>query len=104
MLAKWHPEKYELLHFIAVFFIEIYGLNNQEHQLLDVLKFLKAIKVVENVLKAFLKAMTYYQMTNYHAIDDGDDSLNGTFHLLPHENILTIALINIHYLYIIRRS
>jgi hypothetical protein len=28
-------------------------------------------------------------------------SLNGTFHLSPHENILTIALINIHYLYII---
>ena len=25
-------------------------------------------------------------------------SLNGTFHLSPHENILTIALINIHYL------
>jgi hypothetical protein len=28
-------------------------------------------------------------------------SLNGTFHISPHENILTIALINIHYLYII---
>ena len=26
-------------------------------------------------------------------------SLNGTFHLSPNENILTIALINIHYLY-----
>ena len=26
-------------------------------------------------------------------------SLNGTFHLSPHENILTIVLINIHYLY-----
>jgi hypothetical protein len=26
-------------------------------------------------------------------------SLNGTFHLSPHGNILTIALINIHYLY-----
>ena len=25
--------------------------------------------------------------------------LNGTFHLSPHENICTIALINIHYLY-----
>ena len=25
----------------------------------------------------------------------------GTFHLSPHENILTIALINIHYLYTI---
>ena len=27
-------------------------------------------------------------------------SLNRTFHLSPHENIFTIALINIHYLYI----
>ena len=27
-------------------------------------------------------------------------SLNGTISLAPHENILTIALINIHYLYI----
>ena len=26
-------------------------------------------------------------------------SLNGTFHLSPHENICTITLINIHYLY-----
>jgi hypothetical protein len=26
-------------------------------------------------------------------------SLNGTFHLSSHENILNIALINIHYLY-----
>ena len=29
-------------------------------------------------------------------------SLNRTSHLSPHENILTIALINIHYLYIRR--
>ena len=28
-------------------------------------------------------------------------TLNGTFHLSPHENICTIALINIHYLYTI---
>ena len=27
---------------------------------------------------------------------------NGTFHLSPHENICTIALINIHYLYTIQ--
>jgi hypothetical protein len=31
-------------------------------------------------------------------------SLNGTFHLSPHENTLTIALINIHYLYILYNS
>jgi hypothetical protein len=29
-------------------------------------------------------------------------SLNGTFHLTLHENILTISLINIHYLYTIQ--
>ena len=28
----------------------------------------------------------------------GFASLNGTFHLSPHENVCTIALINIHYL------
>ena len=33
----------------------------------------------------------------------GFASLNGTFHLSPHENICTIALINIHYLYTIAR-
>ena len=31
-------------------------------------------------------------------------SLNRTFHLSPHENILIIALINIHYLYIIQHG
>ena len=34
--------------------------------------------------------------------NSADASLNGTFNLSPHENILTIALINIHYLYNIR--
>ena len=33
------------------------------------------------------------------SIQLGYASLNGTFHLSPHENICTIALINIHYLY-----
>ena len=33
------------------------------------------------------------------SIQLGFASLNGTFHLSPHENICTIALINIHYLY-----
>jgi hypothetical protein len=37
----------------------------------ECLKLLKAIKVVEKVLKALLKAMTYYQMTNNHASDTG---------------------------------
>ena len=31
-------------------------------------------------------------------------SLNGTINLSPHENILTFALINIHYLYIIAET
>ena len=31
-------------------------------------------------------------------------SWNGKFHLSPHENIFTIALINIHYLYNIRKE
>jgi hypothetical protein len=53
----------------VAFWIETYGLNNQEHHDVECLKLLKAIKVVEKVLKAFLKAMTYYQMTNYHASD-----------------------------------
>ena len=33
------------------------------------------------------------------SIQRGEAELNGTFHLSPHENICTIALINIHYLY-----
>ena len=32
----------------------------------------------------------------------GFASLIGTFHLSPHENTLTIALINIHYLYTVK--
>ena len=53
--VKWRPEKYELLHFIAAFWIEIYGLNNQEHHDVECLKLFKAIKVVEKVLKVFLR-------------------------------------------------
>ena len=33
------------------------------------------------------------------SIQLGFASMNGTFHLSPHENICTIALIYIHYLY-----
>ena len=33
------------------------------------------------------------------SIQRGEAELNGTFHLSPHENICTIALITIHYLY-----
>ena len=38
------------------------------------------------------------------SIQRGEAELNGTFHLSPHENICTIALINIHYLYTISYS
>ena len=37
--------------------------------------------------------------TNIFIRELGFDSLNGTFHLSPHEKICTIALINIPYLY-----
>jgi hypothetical protein len=41
---------------LRLFWIEIYGLNNEEHHLnVECLKLLKAIKVVEKVLKTFLK-------------------------------------------------
>ena len=33
-------------------------------------------------------------------VQRGEAELTGTFYLSPHKNILTIALINIHYLYI----
>ena len=35
------------------------------------------------------------------SINEATAELNGTFHLSPNENILTIALINIHYLFYI---
>ena len=38
------------------------------------------------------------------SIQLGFASLNRTFHLSPHENISTIALITIHYLYTIQSS
>ena len=37
----------------------------------------------------------------FHSIQLGFALLNRTFHLSPHENICTIGLINIHYLYTI---
>jgi hypothetical protein len=62
LLGRCCPGKQELLYFIAVFWIEIYGLNNHARaSFVECLKLLKAIKVVEKVLKAFLKAMTYWQ-------------------------------------------
>ena len=42
---------------------------------------------------------TFIQWKTKCSIKLGFASLNGTFHLSPHENICTTALINIHYLY-----
>ena len=54
------------------------------------------------------KQITSISVSYKHSVKDGRcsnqlgfASLIGTFHISPHENILTIALINIHYLYII---
>ena len=41
----------------------------------------------------------FHSVKNEMYLQLGFASLNGTFHLSPHENICTIALINIHYLY-----
>jgi hypothetical protein len=69
LLAKWCPEKHEFLHFIAAFLDRNLWIKQSRASFVECLKLLKAIKVVEKVLKAFLKAMTYYQMTNNHASD-----------------------------------
>jgi hypothetical protein len=73
LLAKWRPEKHELLHFIAVFLDRNVWIKQSSASFVECLKLLKATKVVEKVLKAFLKAflgeVTYYQMTNNHASD-----------------------------------
>ena len=54
-------------------------------------------------MNVFIRAMVSIY---FHSVKDENvlfnsaiASLNRTFHLSPHENILTIALINIHYLY-----
>ena len=79
------------LHFIADFFNRNLWIKQARASFVERLTFLKAIKVVENVLKAFLKAMTYSQMTNYHASDtcweDGDRGT--TFLLKLYTSVLT---------------
>jgi hypothetical protein len=63
--------------------------------------------------KCFSSILVLYKTNNecFHSVKDGMfpfnsavASLNGTFHLSPNENTLTIALINIHYLYILSHS
>ena len=49
-------------------------------------------------LRAMVKIFSFGERWNV-PFNEATAELNGTFHLSPHENILTIALINIHYLY-----
>jgi hypothetical protein len=50
-LAKWRPEKHELLHFIAASWNRNFWIKQPCH--VECLKLLKAIKVVEKMLKHF---------------------------------------------------
>ena len=62
------------------------------------------IKQIMNVfIRAMVRIFSFGERWNV-PFNSAVASLNGTFHLSPHENILTIALINIHYLYNIKCS
>ena len=62
------------------------------------------IKQIMNVFtRAMARIFSFGERRNV-PFNSAVASLNGTFHLSPHENILTIALINIHYLYNIHNS
>ena len=58
---------------------------------------------IKQIMKVFIRAMvrifSFGERWNV-LFNSTIASLNRTFHLSSHENILTIALINIHYLYI----
>jgi hypothetical protein len=57
------------------------------------------IKQIMNVfIRAMVRIFSFGERWNV-PFNSAVASLNGTFHLSPHQNILTIALINIHYLY-----
>jgi hypothetical protein len=57
------------------------------------------IKQIMNVfIRAMVRIFSFGERWNV-PFNSAVVSLNGTFHLSPHENILTIARINIHYLY-----
>jgi hypothetical protein len=57
------------------------------------------IKQIMNVfIRAMVRIFSFGERWNV-PFNSAVASLNRTFHLSPHENILTIALINIHYLY-----
>ena len=58
--------------------------------------------IIKQIMNVFIRAMvrifSFGERWNV-LFNSAIASLNRTFHLSPHENILTIALINIHYLY-----
>ena len=61
------------------------------------------IKQIMNVfIRAMVRIFSFGERWNV-LFNSAIASLNRTFHLSPHENILTIALINIHYLYSMMR-
>ena len=75
------------------------------------LNLFKNLNLCTSYIKQIMIVFSFVQWNKYfHSVKDemyipfnsiGFASLNGTFHLSPHENICTIALINIHYFYII---
>ena len=61
------------------------------------------IKQIMNVfIRAMVRIFSFGERWNV-PFNSAIASLNGTFHLSPHENIFSIALINIHYLYTIQQ-
>ena len=62
------------------------------------------IKQIMNVfIRAMVRIFSFGERWNV-LFNSAIASTNRTFHLSPHENILTIALINIHYLYNMRAT
>ena len=72
--------------------------------LLDIFSFSELQKSRLMLYKTNNECFSFVQWYSYlHSVKDEMfyfASLNRTFHLSPHENICTIALITIHYLYI----
>jgi hypothetical protein len=56
LLGRWRPGKHELSHFIAAFLDLNLWIKQSSASFVECLKLLKAIEVVENVFKTFLKA------------------------------------------------
>ena len=53
-------------------------------------------------IRAMVKIFSFGERWNF-PFHSAVASWNGKFHLSPNENIFTIALINIHYLYIVSK-